>query len=47
MYEELDAFCYAAARTGLGEKDIEAVFHGNAAKMLGEAGMPEELLKIA
>jgi hypothetical protein len=47
LYEELEAFRQAAARIGLGEKDIDAVFHGNAAKMLGEAGMPEELLRIA
>jgi predicted TIM-barrel fold metal-dependent hydrolase len=44
MYEELDAFRRAAIATGLGEKDIEAIFRGNAAHMLCEAGMPESFL---
>ena len=44
MYEELDAFRRAALATGLSESDIEAVFHGNAAKLLCEAGMPESFL---
>jgi predicted TIM-barrel fold metal-dependent hydrolase len=44
LYEELEAFRQATVRTGLGEEDIGAVFHGNAAKMLCEAGMPEEFL---
>jgi predicted TIM-barrel fold metal-dependent hydrolase len=47
MYEELEAFCQAAESMGLGEKDIESIFHGNAAKMLCEAGMSEEFLKTA
>jgi hypothetical protein len=45
MYEELDAFRRAAAATGLGEKDMEAIFHDNAAQLLREAGMPESFLR--
>jgi predicted TIM-barrel fold metal-dependent hydrolase len=44
MYEELDAFRRAATAAGLGEKDIEAIFRGNAAQLLCEAGMPESFL---
>jgi hypothetical protein len=45
MYEELDAFRRAAMATSLSESDIAAVFHGNAAQLLCEAGMPESFLK--
>ncbi len=38
MYEEIDAFRRAALRTGLTADDVEAVFHGNAVQLLGEAG---------
>ena len=41
MYEEIDAFRRAAVKTSLGKDDIEAVFYGNAAQVLCEAGMPE------
>jgi hypothetical protein len=44
MYEELDAFRRAALATGLSEGDLAAVFHGNAVKLLREAGMPESLV---
>jgi predicted TIM-barrel fold metal-dependent hydrolase len=38
MYEEIDAFRRAAARTGLGKDDVEAVFHRNAEGLLWEVG---------
>jgi uncharacterized protein len=38
MYEEIDAFRRAAKETGLGKDDVEAVFYGNGAEMLSEAG---------
>jgi hypothetical protein len=41
MYEEIDAFRRAAARTGLGKDDIDDVFYRNAAQVLCEAGLPE------
>jgi predicted TIM-barrel fold metal-dependent hydrolase len=44
MYEEIDALRHAAAETCLAEGDIEAIFWGNAAELLREAGMPESLL---
>ena len=44
MYEEIDAFRRAAAKTNLRENDIEAVFYGNAAELLCEVGMPESFL---
>ena len=44
MYEELNAFRRAALATGLSQSDLAAVFHGNAAKLLCEAGMPESFL---
>lgn len=46
MYEEIDAFRRAAADTGMGKEDIEAVFYGNAAEVLGEAGMPDSFLSF-
>jgi hypothetical protein len=46
MYEEIEAFRRAAAKTALGKDDIEAVFYGNAAELLCEAGMPESLLHL-
>ena len=47
MYEEIDAFRRAATATGLGEKDLEAIFYGNAAQLLCAAGMPEDSLRRA
>jgi len=44
MYEEINAFRRVAAKTDLRENDIEAVFYGNAAELLCEAGMPESFL---
>jgi predicted TIM-barrel fold metal-dependent hydrolase len=44
MYEEIDVFRRVAAKTGLKKNDIEAVFNGNAAELLCEAGMPESYL---
>jgi predicted TIM-barrel fold metal-dependent hydrolase len=44
MYEVIDAFRRAAAYTHLSDKDIKAVFYGNAAEMLCQAGMPETFL---
>jgi hypothetical protein len=38
MYEEIEAFRQAAARTGLGKTDIQNVFHDNAAALLQDAG---------
>jgi predicted TIM-barrel fold metal-dependent hydrolase len=46
MYEEIDAFRRAAARTGLGKDDIEDVFYRNAAQVLCEAGWPESFLHL-
>jgi len=46
MYEEIEAFRRAAAETALGTDDIDAVFYGNAAEVLCEAGMPESFLQI-
>ena len=37
LYEEIDAFRRAAANTGLLPADIEDVFYGNAARILGLA----------
>ncbi len=45
MYEEIDAFRRASANAGVGKADVEAVFYGNAAEMLCEAGMPESFLQ--
>lgn len=45
MYEEIDAFRRAAEATGLSKDQIEAIFFGNAAKILCEAGMPELFLR--
>lgn len=45
MYEEIDALRRASVNTGLGKDDVEAIFYGNAAEMLGEAGMPESFLR--
>jgi predicted TIM-barrel fold metal-dependent hydrolase len=44
MYEEIDALRRAATAAGLGAKDIEAIFYGNAAQLLCAAGMPDSLL---
>ncbi|MBI3945114.1 MAG: amidohydrolase family protein [Armatimonadetes bacterium] len=38
MYEEIDAFRRAAIETGLKREDVEAVFFGNAARLLEEVG---------
>jgi predicted TIM-barrel fold metal-dependent hydrolase len=46
MYEEIEAFRRAAMETALGRNDIEAVFYGNAAELLCEAGMPESFLEL-
>jgi hypothetical protein len=46
MYEEIDAFRRAALETSLQENDIEAVFWGNAAALLREAGMPESFFHL-
>jgi uncharacterized protein len=45
MYEEIDALRRAAEQTSLGRGDIEAIFYGNAAQVLLEAGMPESYLR--
>jgi len=47
MYEEIEAFRRAAMNTGLTKNDIEAVFYGNAAAVLCEAGMPASFLNGA
>jgi hypothetical protein len=44
MYEEIDAFRRAASKAGLGKKEIEDIFYGNAIKVLYAAGMPESYL---
>jgi len=44
MYEAIEAFRRAATNTDLNKNDIGAVFFGNAAEVLCEAGMPESFL---
>ena len=44
MYEEIAAFRRAASMAGLGKKEIEDIFYGNAIRVLCEAGMPESYL---
>ena len=38
LYEELDAFRTAARAVGLGREEVEAVFYGNAARLLRGTG---------
>lgn len=45
MYEEIDAMRRAAAEAHLTDDDIKAIFWGNAAQLLLEAGMPESFLR--
>ncbi len=42
LYEEIRAFALAADREGLSTTDIEAVFHGNARRLLENSGFPVE-----
>ena len=45
MYEEITALRRAAQETSLKASDVEAIFYGNAAQLLCEAGMPESFLQ--
>jgi predicted TIM-barrel fold metal-dependent hydrolase len=47
LYEEIDAFRRAALKAALGKKEIEDIFHGNAVRVLCEAGMPVSYLTAA
>lgn len=38
LYEEIDAFRRAAEETGLTSNDVQAIFYGNAARLLEDAG---------
>jgi predicted TIM-barrel fold metal-dependent hydrolase len=44
MYEEIHAFRRVAEKAGLSKEDIEAVFYGNAAGVLCDAGMQNSFL---